>query len=306
MREVSVRILHFALDLARTADLDEAALTDGVPSVALRDGKRPDWIDFDDMVEIIERLEERIGGPEPLARAFREAVPTAYPEIRAFASVFVRPIPAFRFVMTRLIPTMYRNMQIDEIESLGGDRVRWRQTIPEPFRASVAFHRGSIPFSEVFPRHLDLPEARVVDHTITPRTAEFVVDFPPSQPIEVRGARAVSSAASILAVQLEDAFATIAARIRAEPRSRDGAAAPDSAAASRPNGALRDWADRLALSPRQRDVFALLVEGRANKEIAASLRCSERNVEFHVGRILRAARVTSRSELLVKVLGARA
>ena len=61
--------------------------------------------------------------------------------------------------------------------------------------------------------------------------------------------------------------------------------------------------ERLALSPRQRDVFALLVEGRANKDIAATLRCSERNVEFHVGRILRSAHVTSRSELLVKVLG---
>jgi DNA-binding NarL/FixJ family response regulator len=53
-------------------------------------------------------------------------------------------------------------------------------------------------------------------------------------------------------------------------------------------------------------VFALLVEGRANKDIAAALQCSERNIEFHVGRILRAARVSSRAELLVKVLGARA
>ena len=72
------------------------------------------------------------------------------------------------------------------------------------------------------------------------------------------------------------------------------------------SGDMHDWAERLALSPRQREVFALLVEGRANKDIAATLRCSERNIEFHVGRILRAARVSSRAGLLVKVLGSRA
>jgi DNA-binding CsgD family transcriptional regulator len=305
MREVSVRILHFTFDLARTAGIDESSLTDGLRSVALRDGKRPDWIDWDDLIEVIERFERAVGGQAGIERAFRDAVPTAYPEFRAFASVFVRPIPLFRFAMTRLIPTMYRNMRIDEIESLGGDRVRWRQTIPEPYRASATFHRGSIPFAEVFPRHLDLPEARVVEANITPRTADFVVDFPPSDRIDVRGARAVSSAASVLAAQLEEAFATIAATVRSEPHT-NGALRSEAAPVGSTNGALRDWADRLELSPRQRDVFALLVEGRANKDIAAALHCSERNIEFHVGRILRAARVTSRSELLVKVLGARA
>ena len=62
---------------------------------------------------------------------------------------------------------------------------------------------------------------------------------------------------------------------------------------------------RWELSARETEVLSHLAEGDANKDIAASLHCSERNVEFHVGRILRAARVSSRSELLVKVLGAR-
>lgn len=95
----------------------------------------------------------------------------------------------------------------------------------------------------------------------------------------------MSAATSLIAGQLDAAFARILET-------------------TRPTGpAPAGWATKLALSSRQRQVFALLVEGRANKDIAGALDCSERNVEFHVGRILRAARVTSRAELLVKVLG---
>jgi DNA-binding CsgD family transcriptional regulator len=311
MREVSVRILHFALDLARAAGIDEAALTEGLPSIAITRARggdaQADWVDWDDMVEVIERLERLAGGPDAVHRAMRDALPFAYPEFRAFAAVFVRPIPLFSFVMTRLLRTMYRHIEIEEIERLGDDRVHWIQTIPEPYRASEAFHRGSIGFVEVFPRHLDLPEARVESFTITPRKAEFFVQFPPSESIAVRGSRAVSSAASVMAVQLEEVFAKIGETLRARTDDDPGNAsngAPSGPAAL--SSDARAWAERLALSPRQRDVFALLVEGRANKDIAALLHCSERNIEFHVGRILRAARVSSRAELLVKVLGARA
>lgn len=300
MHEVSVRMFHLVLDLARTADLDEEALTSGLPSVALIDDAVPDWIDWDDFVELLVRFERAVGGPEGAARAVRNALPTAYPELRAFAAVFVRPIPFFAFVMTRMMKTMYRHLELEELERLGDDRVRWTQSFPEHYQRSEAFHRLSIPLVEVFPRHLDLPEARVEHFRIEGSSAEFVATFPPSEPIAARGARAVSSAASVLAVQLDAAFAKIAEALRTR------AADPNAAAGAQPpSGNVRDWAERLALSPRQRDVFALLIEGRANKDIAAALRCSERNVEFHVGRILRAAHVSSRAELLVKVLGAR-
>jgi len=305
MREVSVRMLHFANDLARTAGVDESAMREGLVSLTPKDGKEPDWIDWEDFVELMERLERLAGGAEPMAAVYRAAFDFAYPEVRGFAAVFVRPIPLFKFVMTRLMPTMYRHMAIDDVELLSDDRVRWSQTIPEPFRGSEAFHRGSAAMVALFPLHLDLPEARIERATITPRTAEFVVAFPTPAPLAVRGSRAVSTAVSVLAVQLDEAFARIgdALRNRPDPDSTENSNAPPAPTSS---GDARTWAERLALSPRQREVFALLVEGRANKDIASTLRCSERNVEFHVGRILRAARVTSRAELLVKVLGARA
>ena len=291
MREVSVRMLHLQLDLARVAGVDERELTAGLSSVALAEGGDARWIDWDDFIELMERFELAVGGPEGVGRVMRHALPVAYAELRAFAAVFVHPIPLFSFVMTRLMRTMYRHIAPSAIERLGDDRVRWTQTIPEPYRASESFHRGTLSLVELFPRHLELPEARLELVDITPRRAEFVAQFPPAPSIVEgagRGARAVSSAVNVLAEQLDMAFATIAETLRAEPSGAE----------------TGDWADRLALSRRQREVFALLLQGRPNKDIAATLGCSERNVEFHVGRILRAARVSSRSELLVKVLGA--
>lgn len=308
MREVSMRMIHFLRDLARTSGVDEGALLAGLESLMPVDGREPDWIDWDDFIEGIERFERVAGGAAGVGRAVRDAAPSAYPELRAFASVFVHPIPAFRFVMTRFMPTMYRHIAIETIEDLGDHRVRWTQTIPDPYRASEAFHRRTISLVEMFPRHLDLAEARIERATITPREAEFIARFPAVDVLATNGARTVSSAAAGLVLQLDEAFSKVIEALR-RPRgitNGDGAPASNRAAGTTGSGDVREWADRLALSPRQREVFSLLVEGRANKDIAGTLRCSERNIEFHVGRILRAAKVSSRAELLVKVLGARA
>jgi DNA-binding CsgD family transcriptional regulator len=293
MREVNVRMLHLAFDLARAADVERSALTQGLPSLAFAEGEEPNWVDWDDFIETIERLERLAGGPEALGRAFRSIGPGGYAELRAFAAIFMRPIPLFTFVMTRFMPTMYRHIDV-KLERVGSDSLRWRQVIPEGHRGSETFHRGTGSLIEIFPLNLDLPEATMEITDLTPRSADFLAHFPAVAPLGERGARAVSGAASLLAAQFDSVFGRIAESLRGE--EPEPMAGPAAAIA---------WPDRLELSRRQRDVFALLVEGRANKDIAATLRCSERNVEFHVGRILRAAQVTSRSELLVKVLGTR-
>jgi DNA-binding CsgD family transcriptional regulator len=294
MREVSVRVLDLLLDLARAAGVDESILTAKLGSVALVDGQEPGWIDWEDLIEAMERFERIVGGPDGVRKVMADASPTAYPELRALAAVFVRPVPLFTFFMTRLMPTMYRHMRVEDIERIDEHGVRWTQTIPDGYRASEAFHRYTVAMVTVLPRQLELPDARLDHFSMTPRSAELAFTFPPPPPLTLRGARVVSSVATLLGAHFDEAFAKIAETIRS-PVGGDVVIA---------NGASLDWAERLALSPRQRDVFALLVKGRANKDIAAALRCSERNIEFHVGRILRAARVSSRAELLVKVLGA--
>lgn len=54
----------------------------------------------------------------------------------------------------------------------------------------------------------------------------------------------------------------------------------------------------LQLSPRERDVFAFLLEGLSNKEIAGHLYISESTVKFHVSAILKKCGVRSRLELV--------
>jgi DNA-binding NarL/FixJ family response regulator len=292
MREVNVRMLHMVFDLARAGGIEQTSLTRGLRSVSFPEGDDPDWVDWDDFVEVMERLERLAGGPEGLGRVMRAASPTAYAEIRAFAAIFLRPIPLFTFVMTRLMPTMYRHLDV-ELERVGSNSIRWRQVIPDEHRASETFHRGTKSLIEVFPMHLEMPEATVEVTNLTARSADFLAHFPPAPAIGAAGARAVSAATSVLAAQFDEMFQRIAQSLRGNGQAH----------APRAPAVTASWATKLELSPRQRDVFALLIEGRANKDIAGLLRCSERNVEFHVGRILRAARVTSRSELLVKVLG---
>lgn len=52
------------------------------------------------------------------------------------------------------------------------------------------------------------------------------------------------------------------------------------------------------LTPREREVFALVVTGRLNKQIAAELGCSEQTVKVHRGRVMRKLAVGSVAELV--------
>ena len=54
------------------------------------------------------------------------------------------------------------------------------------------------------------------------------------------------------------------------------------------------------LTPRQRDVLALLATGKCNKEIATELGCAERTVELHVSACLDKARCEQRAGLVAR------
>jgi DNA-binding CsgD family transcriptional regulator len=78
----------------------------------------------------------------------------------------------------------------------------------------------------------------------------------------------------------------LVARPRSEPSSADRA---------------RRAAERWSLTPRQAEVLKLLVDGLANKTIAATLRVSERTVEAHLSVVFEKAQVESRAELAAAV-----
>lgn len=284
MREVSIRILHLTLDLARTGGADSEALLAGLPSLALQDGERPSLFDWSDFAVMWERLEEALGGPEGFARVARATIGSAHPEARALTAVYQTPEALFNFMLLRHMRTSFRNVDTTVLERDAHGWIRFRETIRPPHRGCEALHRATRTFAANIPLNFGLPAAEVELLAMTPRMAEFRTLYPAVPRPEV-----TSAAPDLIAAQLDEAFSlmieTSAERDEAPPAAADG------------------WANKLGLSPRQRDVFARLVQGRANKEIAAMLQCSERNVEFHVGRIFRAARVASRAELLVKVLG---
>lgn len=54
----------------------------------------------------------------------------------------------------------------------------------------------------------------------------------------------------------------------------------------------------LQLSPRERDVFGLIVQGLTNKEIAAQLGISESTAKFHVSAILKKCGARSRVDVV--------
>ena len=56
------------------------------------------------------------------------------------------------------------------------------------------------------------------------------------------------------------------------------------------------------LTAREREVLALLVEGRTNPEIALKLVVSKSTVKFHVSSILNKLQVSSRTEAVAKAL----
>lgn len=66
--------------------------------------------------------------------------------------------------------------------------------------------------------------------------------------------------------------------------------------APRLEGALVRW----ELTPRQRDVLALVVQGLPNKTISDTLRCAASTVELHVSALLKKAGVESRAELVAR------
>jgi DNA-binding NarL/FixJ family response regulator len=65
-----------------------------------------------------------------------------------------------------------------------------------------------------------------------------------------------------------------------------------------PDDTAKEIQQRFAwLTPREREVLTLLVDGKTNKDAAEALRLSRRTVETHRGNILEKLRVRSNDEL---------
>ena len=61
---------------------------------------------------------------------------------------------------------------------------------------------------------------------------------------------------------------------------------------------LEDFSKTYGLSPREKEVFSLIKEGRSNLEIASDLYISENTVKFHIKNILKKTMCSNRTELI--------
>jgi DNA-binding NarL/FixJ family response regulator len=57
----------------------------------------------------------------------------------------------------------------------------------------------------------------------------------------------------------------------------------------------------MKLTPRQREVLAVMMQGKSNKAICRALNLAEPTVKNHVTAILKALNVTNRTEAVIKV-----
>jgi DNA-binding CsgD family transcriptional regulator len=71
---------------------------------------------------------------------------------------------------------------------------------------------------------------------------------------------------------------------------------PDQSASGQDGGPRRRATDELGLTPREREVLALIAEGRTDRQIAETLFISPRTVAMHVSNILAKLGVTNRGE----------
>ena len=76
----------------------------------------------------------------------------------------------------------------------------------------------------------------------------------------------------------------------------------DGDATKRAYGRLADLATQLTLTPRQREILALVSRGLSNRSIATTLTISEATVEQHVGTLMQRAGVESRAALIAMLL----
>jgi DNA-binding NarL/FixJ family response regulator len=86
--------------------------------------------------------------------------------------------------------------------------------------------------------------------------------------------------------------------IAASPASREYSQAPNSVS-KQANLDVNSLC--MNLTPRQREVLAVMMQGKSNKAICRALNLAEPTVKNHVTAILKALNVTNRTEAVIKV-----
>jgi DNA-binding CsgD family transcriptional regulator len=229
-----------------------------------------------DYCALLERVESFAGGPEACAELLFQTFHHTVPELGSLRRAVLGPKALYRFVYEIINPLLLPCVAF-VYEDVGPRTIRieaWTRPgvppCPTIFRTAYGALRG-------VPLHLDLPPAEVVSK-VTDDYGQWEVFLPASETVAHRVSRAIRS----IVLGIDDDGTEL--RFHLEGASD----------ASPLERAVARW----QLTPRQRQVLAVVAQGKSNKEIAQALGCAENTVELHVTQLLRRAEVKSRAELI--------
>jgi DNA-binding CsgD family transcriptional regulator len=281
--EVWARVVWALVALAGEVELPVARLLEGLPfdEAGLRRRKRVAW---DDYCVMTERLTEAAGGLAEFADLVAGSYHQTVPELRALAGSLVGPKPFTRFVVDVLDPIVFPAVEFT-FEDLGEDHIRIKVVLRPGVRACEPFIVASGAAIRGLMMHLALPPAEILSSEVTPDHGIWEVRLPPGRTLVGRARRAARQFVMRFVIGAEPDGTPVHAAV--------GSPEVDPMA-QRLEQAIATW----KLTPRQADVLALVVTGKANKEIAKSLDCADNTIELHVTRVLRKAGFTSRSQLI--------
>ncbi len=275
--EVWARAAMAAVDLGREIDPTLAGIPIAVDELQRK--KRVPWTEY---TAVLDWLRDAAGGWDELEDVIAGSYHAMVPELRAVAAALISPRAFFRLVLDVLDPLLFPPLEF-RYEDLGDSRVRVAIHTRPGVAPSETFFRGNLGAFRGLPQHLNLPRAEIVAADIAPDHGIYEVRLPEARTIVHRARGAV----------LRFVLGT-------EPDGTPVMASlgtPDvDPLAARLDDATSAW----KLTPRQRDVLALIAAGKANKEIANELACADNTVELHVTRVLRKAGVTSRTQLIAR------
>jgi len=281
-KDVDMFAVQIVLAVAERRRVSRERLLHGSP-IADRVGARNVPVSWDAYVQIVDRLMAAVGGSEAMAEVGGELT-TVTPQVSAFAAHFVSPHRLARFFARVLDPRIWPCMRIT-YEELGGNVIRVAHKVPVHYREGASVFTAGIGAWRTTPCRLGLPPAEMMDVDIGPHQGVYVMRLPESVTVPARARRRALEAFARFAVdELETEVAAIERAF-----TTDGVGGRDAHARI-----VSKW----GVTPREREILSLLVDGYANKDIATHLGCATKTVEMHVSSLMRKSGARARSEIV--------
>lgn len=238
-------------------------------------------VPWEEYCEVIDRAERLVGGPAAFGSVFARHFHETMPELASGAAL--SPSDFYRFTNEVVMPVIVPTVEL-RVHAPARDRLRIEGATAAGLRTSGAYFSGGAGVMRGLTHHLGLAQADVTAR-VGEREVRYDVRLPPSSTRDVgAGGETWQQLAAWFVLGTsstgEDVVAGLTFAKKEKPSPK--------------------------LTRRQSQVLEHVVRGRSNKEIAAKLACAENTVEFHLTALFRKFEVTSRAELIARVLRRRA